>query len=85
MIEIDPRFGKITMGTEGQNEPHQSVSVDAFTAENFPLEFEKGLIRNLDKTEGNFYSTKELNKLILIDNRASYASRMIVLRISSCE
>ena len=71
MIELDPRFGKIEMGSEGLEQPRQSVSVDAFTEENFPREFENGLLSNLSGEPGGFYSTKELDKLILVDNRVS--------------
>ena len=61
-----------------------SISVDLFTEENFPQEFEDDIFDEVFIQESVLYSSKDLNKLVLMNGKYSNSSKNIGIIVGPC-
>ena len=90
---IDPKYGSLTLsqvqesiGVDDQiSTKFATISVDEFTQENFPDEFDAQILDDyiLDNF-GTFYSSKEFHKLQLMNQKLTTKTKLISLAVEPC-
>ena len=58
--------------------------MDAFTRENFPAEFENQIFDPVFAEIGPIYSSKDLNKLVLKNEKFRFHKKMIYIEVKPC-
>ena len=60
------------------------ISVDVFTRDNFPAEFENQVFDPAFAELGTIYSSKDLNKLVLMNAKFALNSKLIHIAVGPC-